>query len=56
LQHQNYFVIVRAELRLATFRPVGRIHAAAYGLSREQIEDEILNGRDLSKKVQRHVG
>jgi hypothetical protein len=26
------------------------VHAAARGLSREQIEHEILNGRDLSKK------
>jgi hypothetical protein len=26
------------------------LHAAARGLSREQIEHEILNGRDLSKK------
>jgi len=26
------------------------VHAAAHGLSREQIEHEILNGRDLSKK------
>ena len=26
------------------------LHAASHGLSREQIEQEILNGRDLSKK------
>jgi len=26
------------------------VHAAARGLSQEQIEHEILNGRDLSKK------
>jgi hypothetical protein len=26
------------------------LHAAAHRLSREQIEHEILNGRDLSKK------
>jgi hypothetical protein len=26
------------------------LHAASHGLSGEQIEDEILSGRDLSKK------
>ena len=32
------------------------VHAAANGLSREQIEHQILNSCDLSKEVRRWVG
>jgi len=32
------------------------LHTAARGISREQIEQEILNSRDLSKKVRRCAG
>jgi hypothetical protein len=34
----------------------GPLHAAVHGISREQIEHEILNSRDLSKKGRRRVG
>ena len=41
--HATVAIFTRADIAWA-------VHAAARGLSREQIEHEILNGRDLSKK------